>query len=195
VTDRLRRNANLVESLGGALRDGGHALSAVPGLLKQVLAEEGWREFVTQRGERVEHQRFEDFITVPPLKGLGATVELVERVIGTSDPDLLRLWREARKGRQGRPRKGEIKPVDSTAISDGAERSSLTVGRLARDAPEEYEAVRRGEKTIHRAARDAGIRPHRISVRLDRPESIARSLRRHMTSDQLAALGRMLVEG
>ena len=194
MTDRLRRTANLVESLGGALRDGGHALGAVPGLLKQVLAEEGWREFVTQRGEHVEHQRFEDFISMPPLKGLGASIELVERVLGTDDPDLLRLWRKARMVGQGKRSDLSSLPLDSNGSATG-EGSDYTADRLARAAPEEYEAVRRGEKTVNAAARAAGIRPHRISVRLDRPDSIARSLRKYMSPDQLAELADLLITG
>ena len=194
MTETPSRKANLVDLLGSALRDGGHALTAVPALLKQVLAEDGWQDFTTQRGERVQYDRFDDFVRTPPLKGLGATVELIERVIGTDDPDLLRMWRDARKGRAGRPRKGVEKQEDSSSITTGQD-SGLTSDRLAREAPEEYEAVRRGEKTINAAARDAGIRPHRISVRLDRPDSIARSLRRFLTPDQLSTLARLLLEG
>jgi hypothetical protein len=189
VTDQLRRNGSLAELLGGALRDGAHGLSAVPGLLKQVLAEESWRELVTQRGDRFSHPRIEEYIRAQPLAGLGATVELVDRVIGTDDPDLLRLWRNARKGKPGRKAKG----VDSTPIQKG-EDSALTSQRLAERAPGEYDDVRRGEKTINAAAVAAGIRPHRISVRLDRPESIARSLRRHMSPEQLSTLARLLTE-
>lgn len=44
------------------------------------------------------------------------------------------------------------------------------------------------------ATRAAGIRPRRISVRLDRPESIASSLRRHLTPQQLFTLSRLLRE-
>lgn len=194
MTDSLRRNATLVEMLGGALRDGGHALGAVPGLLKQVLVDDGWREFVTQRGERVEHERIEDFVCTQPLKGLGASIDLIDRVIGTDDPDLLRMWRAARKGKPGRPKKGTEKAVESTTIS-GAERSDLTSERLARDAPDEYESVRRREKTINAAAVAAGIRPRRILVRLDRPESAARTLRKHMSPEQLSTLARLLLEG
>ncbi len=191
MTDLLRRNANLVDLLGSALRDGDHALATVPNLLKQVLADDGWREFVTQRGDHVAYDRIDDFISTPPLKGLGATMELVERVIGTDDPDLLRLWRQARKGKPGRPKKGAKNNPDSGS-NIGHDETPLAAERLARDAPDEYEAVRRGEKTINAAARAAGIRPHRISVRLDRPESIAASLRKHMPPDQLAELARLL---
>jgi hypothetical protein len=188
MTETLTRKASLVDLLGSALRDGGHALTAVPGLLKQVLVDDGWRDFVTQRGERAQHDRIEDFVRTPPLKGLGASVELVERVIGTDDPDLLRMWRAAQKVGRGHRRQG-----DSPSLSD--DETGKAADRLARDAPEEYEAVRRGEKTINAAARAAGIRPHRISVRLDRPDSIARSLRRYMPPDQLATLARLLLEG
>src|SRR5690554_1222312 len=175
MTNQLRRNASLAEMLGGALREGGHALGAVPALLKQVLAEEAWREFVTQRGEHVVHERIEDYVTTPPLKGLGASMDLVERVIGTDDPDLLRLWRNARKRRPGRSGKLTKKPGDSPLISD--DQTGKAAERLARVAPDEYEAVRRGEKSINAAAVAAGIRPHRVPVRLDRVESIAATLR------------------
>lgn len=193
MTTNLRHNANLVESLGSALRDGGHGLSTVPALLRRVLDEQSWREFVTQRGEHVHYERFDDFVTVPPLKGLGASMDLVERVIGTDDPDLLRLLRTARK--VGRGKRTDLQPNVESTSSEGAESSPLTADRLARDAPDEYEAVRRGEKSINAAAVAAGIRPHRISVRLDRPDSIARSLRRYMSPDDLALLAKLITEG
>ena len=188
-----RHAGNLVESLGSALRDGRHGLATGPGLLKRVLEEQSWRDFETQRGDRVAYERIEEFVTTQPLKGLGTTIELVERVIGTDDPDLLRLWRAARKGRPGRKPRAE-KRGDSPRIHGGQD-TDQAADRLARDAPDQYEAVKRGEKTINAAARDAGIRPHRISVRLDRPQSIAASLRRHMTPEQLSTLARLLLEG
>jgi len=176
-----KANAVLVDALGSSLRYGGNALEAVPDLLKKLLAEEAWREFVTQRGELVQHERFADFVTTPPLKGLGASMELIDRIVGTSDPDLLRMLREAKKGKPGRPRKGEEKGSDSDPISkDGADAAA---DRLAREAPEEYEAVRRGEKTIHAAAVAAGIRKRRISIRLDDPASAIRSIRNNASPE------------
>jgi len=164
----------------------------VPGLLKRVLIEDAWREFVTRRGESVHHERFSSFVTMPPLGGLGADDSLIDRIIGTGDPELLRLLREARKGQPGRPSKGTEKPVDSMGFSYG-EDSSQTADRLAREAPEEYEAVRRGEKTIHAAAISAGIRRRRIPVRLDSPESANETLRKHMPPDTRRALARLLM--
>src|SRR5690606_38754229 len=65
-----------VEALGSALLRGGAALENVPGLLKRILREEAWREFQPKIGPVVRHERFADFVTTPPVQGLGASVEL-----------------------------------------------------------------------------------------------------------------------
>lgn len=129
----------------------------------------------------MQHERFADFVTTPPLRGLGASMDLIDRIVGTSDPDLLRMLREAKKGKPGRPKKGEEKAMESIGISRGT--ADHEADRLAREAPEEYEAVRRGEKTIHAAAVAAGIRPRRISIRLDDPASAVRSIRNNATPE------------
>lgn len=186
----LRTRGSLIDALSSALDRGNHGLENVPGLLKRILAEESWREFETARGEHVVHERFESFVTAPPLKGLGASTAVIERIVGTDDPDLLRLLRDARKGAPGRPSAAKNR-VESTPISKG-EDSSLTVQRLAVEAPSEYEAVKRGEKTINAAAISAGIRRRRVSVRLDNPRSAAETLRKHMSREQLAELRALL---
>lgn len=189
VTDRLRANAHLVDSLGSAARHGGSALADAPVLLRRVLQEEAWREFVTQRGDHVRHARFSDFVTTAPLKGLGADMALIERIVGTHDPDLLVMLREAEKVGPG-----NSKPLDSNGLERG-EGSKYTAARLARDAPEQYAAVRSGDLTINAAAVLAGIRPRRVSVRTDDPASVARSLRKHMTPSQVAQVAQLLLGG
>lgn len=187
-----KANAVLVESLGSSLRYGGSALENVPGLLKRILAEEAWREFTMPRGGVARHERFVDFVTTEPTEGLGASMELIDRIVGTSDPDLLRMLREAKKGKPGRPRKGTEKAHESSGIS--RDMDAEDADRLAREAPDEYEAVKRGEKTIHAAAVAAGIRRRRMSVRLDDPESAARTLCKHMPPEARQRLARLLLE-
>lgn len=188
----MRVNAHLVESLSSAARHGGSALADAPVLLRRVLEEDAWREFVTQRGEEVRPRSFREFVTTPPLKGLGVDMDLVHRIAGTDDPDLLVMLREAEKvGKPGPLAAGEMHG-DSPCIS-GDDQTALTAARLAREHPEQYAAVKAGERTINAAAVLAGIRPRRISVRLDAPDSIAKSLRRHLTPDQLAQLIALLL--
>ena len=192
MSDQLRGNALINDTLGTALRSGGSALSTVPALLKRVLAEESWREFVTKRDELVRHERFADFVTTAPLRGLGADMALIERIVGTDDPDLLLLLKSAKAGRRGRPSRGAEKIDDSSTFSQDHDADDLA--RLARDAPGEYEAVKRGEKSIHAAAIAAGFRKRRIPVRLDSPESAAETLRKHMPREARVRLAELLTK-
>jgi hypothetical protein len=187
-----RANYVLVESLESSIQRGGHALADVPGLLKRVLIEDAWREFVTRRGELVRHERFSGFVTSPPLGGLGADDALIDRIVGTADPDLLRLLKKARKTGQGHRSDLEQLPCDSQGSYDGG--TGYVADRLAREAPDEYAAVQRGEKTINAASISAGIRRRRIPVRLDSPESAAETLRKHMSPDTRRALARLLID-
>jgi hypothetical protein len=190
MTDELRDHALLVESLGSALRSGDHALKTTPSLLKRVLVDESWRNFITKRGEHVTHGRFADFVTAPPLSGLGASIALITRIIGTDDPELLRLLRDAIKSTRGH--RADPEHSAGSALSHKSEDVALTAERLAQEAPDEYAAVLRGERTLNAAAVRAGIRRHRISIRLDSAESAAETLRKNMTHDQLQALVKLL---
>ncbi|MFF4779393.1 hypothetical protein ACFY05_41920 [Microtetraspora fusca] len=185
MTDVLRRNAFLVDALGSSMRSGDHGLKTVPGLLRKILSERSWREFITQRGLHVRHERFVDFVQAPPLKGLGATMELIDRIVGRDDPELLALLRDAKRVGRGHRRDSDSESLDS-------ETAAYTATRLAAVAPDELAAVQRGEKSIHAAALAAGIRRRRVPVRLDSAESAAKTLRAHMEPDELQKLARLL---
>lgn len=186
----FRARGSLVDALSSALDRGSHGIQSVPGLLKQILEDDSWREFETARGDSVEHQRFSDFVTTPPLKGLGTSMETITRIVGTSDPELLNLLRRANRGQPGRPKTSG----DSPPIRHGGGDSDYLAQRLEQDAPSEYEAVLRGERTINAAAVRAGMRPKRATVRMDSAESAAETLRRNMAPGQIAALVKLLLE-
>src|SRR4249920_290897 len=97
MTDKAVHNWYQVNALRSALAEGQHGLGTVPNLLKGVLANESWREFVTKMGEHVEHKRFADFVTTPPLAGLGSNVDLVERIVADDD-EAVKLLRKTLKG-------------------------------------------------------------------------------------------------
>lgn len=185
MADRLRHNATLVDSLGTSMRRGGSALTNAPLLLRQLLEEDAWREFVTQRGDHVKYERLSDFVTALPLKGLGADMDLVERIVGTKDLDLLRLLKAAKSVGQGKRTDLKEPPCESQGSDYGAD---YFADRLARDAPDQYSAVKAGEKSLNAAAVDAGIRPRRISIRIDNAKSIAGSLRSNARPDVIAEL-------
>lgn len=185
----LVRNRHLVEDLGGALRSGQHGLSTVPGLLKRVLQEGSWREFTTQRDEHVQHERFVEFVTTPPLAGIGATVELLQRLVA-DDLEAAKLLRDALKGQGSRAdlrnNSTEVRTITGTS-------RSYALDRLQRDAPELHAEVLAGKLSPHAAMVTAGFRPRTFTMRPD-PESAARTLRKHLTAEQLADLARLLAD-
>ncbi len=193
MTESLKRNAHLVEALGSALREGDHALGTVPALLKRVLAEESWREFVTQRGEHVLHERFSDFAATPPLKGIGTDVALVRRIIA-DDPQALDLLDRALQQSHG----GDRSKSDVITLADPNPRGTskeYALRKLRKDAPEVHAEVLAGRLSAHAAMVQAGFRAKTFTVRADDAESTARALRKHMSPEQLTALARLLAEG
>lgn len=186
--DPLRGNFHVVNSLRSALHKGEHGLSTVPGLLKRVLAEESWREFVTERGEHVEHTRFAEFVTTPPMKGIGATVDLVKRVIA-ADPEAVDLLDRALQNPaylHHDDNNIQVKAPQGTSVD-------RALRKLRTDAPELHAEVLAGKLSAHAAMVQAGFRPRTFTIRPD-PKSAARTLRKHMTADQLAELARLLTK-
>jgi hypothetical protein len=179
----LKRNASLVESLGSALRSGDHGLKTVPALLRRVLTEDSWRRFVTQRGELVEYDRFIDFVTTAPLKGIGASADLVRRVVA-DDKAVVDLLDRALQNPVGS--NVPLDNIQEHAPTGTSEAAALR--RLRKDAPALHAEVIGGHISAHAAMIQAGFRHRTISVRVDDPEAAARSLAANMRPDHLATL-------
>lgn len=182
--DPLRARGSDVAALIDTLRRGGSALESVPHQIKQILRDETWRHFVTRLGKEVRHEWFAYFVTTPPLRGLGTSPSLVERVI-EHDPEALQMFRQAMKGTNNISTK-------SRTTRHGTRRD-YALERLERDAPELHAEVLAGRLSAHAAMVKAGFRPRTFSVRPE-PKSAARTLRKYMTADQLAELVRLLTQ-
>jgi hypothetical protein len=193
-----KANAVLVEALGRSLRATESGLGTVPDLLRRVLEEGSWREFVTPRGDLVQHEHFADFVTTPPTHGLGATVELLKRILA-DDRGNLDLLDQALQNPVGTNQHGEgFDNVQALPAPTGnAESTALRRLRKEADAGNEQAAQLRdevlaGRLSAHAAMIRAGFRAKTVSVPLGKPESIANTLRRHMKPDQLRELRRLL---
>lgn len=195
--DHKVRNRHLVESLERSLRSGKHGLSVVPGLLKQVLVEESWREFTTQRDELVQHARFIDFVTTPPLRGLGADLDLIRRVVG-NDPEALDLLDRAMQNPVGGSSKivlnHHIVNVENDQEVPKGNSAAYALRKLRKDAPDLHAEVLAGRLTAHAAMVRGGFRPRTFTIRADDTTSVARTLRKNLKPDQLAELAQLLAE-
>jgi hypothetical protein len=191
----LKERATIIDALGTSLSYGGQALNAVPDLLRRVLEEEAWREFVTKLGEHVNHESLVDFVTEPPLAGLGATVDLLERVVkGTPAEDALdaALKKEQPHGGNRKGKRGESK-IDNVQVDPpSGNRATTALRRLRKDRPDLHALVLSGKVSAHAAMIAAGFRRPTISVPTDSPERIAATLRRRLDPETLGKVRALL---
>ncbi|MDX2557647.1 hypothetical protein [Streptomyces stelliscabiei] len=181
----LRARGGLIDALSSTVDRGGHGLKHTPPLLRRVLEEGAWQEFETVRGEVVQHTDFLGFVTTPPLKGLGATVDLVRRMVA-DDPVALDLLDRAVGG--------EKAPGDPVSHSEATPTQTAALRRLQKDAPELHARVLAGELSAHAAMVQGGFRARTISVPVSKPESAARALRKNLKPEELAHLIKLLSE-
>jgi hypothetical protein len=185
-TMTLRQRATLVEALSSSLTHGGTALGTVPKALRRLLegeeGEEPWREFTTSRGEHVAYDRFADFVTTPPLKGLGSDVALIERIVAEDDV-ATKLLRKALKEKPG-PKSSHNNVMRTKQGND----RSYALQRLEHDAPELHAEVLAGRLSAHGAMVKAGYRPKTVSVPVTRPDAVARALLKYMSAEDISKL-------
>ena len=175
----------VVQSLGSAIHHGESRLSAVPGLMKRVLREGLWREFVTPMGEVVTYARIEPFVVTPPTKGLGASIELITKLL-KGDAEATSLLDEALQRPAHRPTAlVTVDNVHSNRPDGNSEARALR--KLRADAPNLHAEVLTGNLTAHAAMIKAGFRKKTLTLPVD-PEAAARTIKRHFTKDQLIEL-------
>lgn len=197
--DNPKESYTVVECLRTALVDGESSLGNIPALLKRTLKEGHWRRFVVrQTGEVVEYERFEKFVTTPPLEGLGATPDLIERIV-RDDAEALTLLAEARTGKHG-VHIGSSKKQDSNNVTiteptdwkgynqlERGNAAAYTLRRLKKQAPKLHQRVLDGKMSAHAAAIEAGWREKSITVPLN-VDKAAAALRRHFDAKELKQL-------
>lgn len=179
----------VVSSLGSALSMGGSALQDVPGLLVKVLEHEVWREFPTPRGQLARHDSFASFVTTPPTQGLGASVELLRRLVA-DDPKARDLLDRAMQRPRGHP-SSNGNNVPNRPEGNEADKA---LRRLRKDRPDLHQDVIEGRTSPHAAMVTAGYRPRTVTVRLDDPRRAAATLRKKLTPEQRQELAAYLLE-
>jgi hypothetical protein len=189
MSNQALTNYRVISSARLAVRDGMGGLHGVPALLKRILKEEMWREFViAETGQVQTYDRFIDFITEPPLEGLGTDLKTVTKLC-EDDPEALDLLNKATTHPGSRSDLHnnimEVKPQGTSR--------AYSLRKLAADAPMLHTRVLAGELSPHAAMLEAGFRNRTISIPVD-AEKAARAIRRHFTPDQIAALVDLLTE-
>ncbi len=175
--DPAATRQGVVDSLHRILSDGAQ-LKAFPSHFKRSLE---WRVWEQERrapsGKIIPPCSLHDFIHEPYATGLGASYEAVENLI-RDRADVLALWTEVTKrkpggannphGRSGKPEGEEINldniqddklsAPTGTSAAAGLRKLQKAAEEGNSDATRELAAVIAGEKKVHRACVDAGLR-------------------------------------
>jgi len=118
ATENANGNAVLVNALSSSMRSTMNGMESVPGLVRQVIEEDSWRNFTTPRGEQVTHASFESFVTAKPTKGLGYSVAELMRLVA-DDTETAHLVANL----LGRP-VAEFQQAEKNVWNEPAERAS-----------------------------------------------------------------------
>ena len=194
----LLENDSVVEALWRSIHDGECGLSQVPLLVKRTIRDACWQKrIIHPTGQVQEFARFEDFVTTPPIEGLGGTIGLLKRMCA-SDREALDLLDQVTTGEHGGDRKSEeamtIKRDNVTL--DNADRGnspSYALRRLRKNRPDLHARVLANELSPNGAMVEAGFRERTVQIPLDVTRA-AMALRRHFTGDALTQLRNALGE-
>lgn len=157
----MNREADVVVvELRSALREQAASLTDVPLLLRRILKEEMWRERVIRAsGEIVTFERFSEFVTTPPLEGLGEDVDTLKRLCA-DDMETLDLLDAAMQAGQKPGERTDLVSIINDVNDDRPAGTTRTYAlrRLRKSRPDLHEQVIAGDLSPHAAMIEAGFR-------------------------------------
>jgi hypothetical protein len=198
LADPTLQNESVTHALRLAIRDGDFGIREVPSLLKRIIEDDMWQCRTIKTGQVVIFDKFAEYVTTPPLEGLGATVEILRKICqAEKDIEALDKLDDAIRRPPGGDTRSETAKTIGLNQPNGQreqkrDRSGRTRHQLHQEFPDLYKTVIAGEKTVTKAAVEAGVYPRRIAVNLQSPASAAATLRKAATPEFLAELRRLL---
>ncbi|SRR6266567_7440509 len=207
MTNQLVERGYLTQSLGSASHSGEHGFKTVPGLLKLVLKERAWeKRLIVETGEEfVGFPSFEAYINANPPKGLGTSIETLEKLIG-NDTQLYQDFHTALRRPVGKPAGYVPHDTNITNTVDNINNNSnnrptgtskaYALQKLSDEGQVELlNQVKAGKISAHAAMEKAGFRLPRIAIRLDDAQAAAKTLLTHASPEFLDELRRLLNQG
>jgi hypothetical protein len=146
-----------------ALSHGETSLSTFPKLLRRIIAEEAWKARKLPGKGIVEMQSLRELVTTAPIAGWGEDPAKIEAVI-RDDAEVLAMWREAMKGRAGRPKQEGETRRNPTQFRTADRGRAYDLSRLQRKSPELFAKVASGEMSANAAAIKAGFRRRKTPI-------------------------------
>ncbi len=181
---------HLLDALYWSVRNG-KALSNIPGLVEQLVAEDIWKEVYVEETERtVTYDSFEDFLNTPPPEGLGVKPEDLKNLI-KDDLGTLNLLDEALQGKPGRPLERNRRSDKIVNNVHNKKRKSpvgnnrqASIRRLRKHRPDLLQRVLNKDISVNQAMVEGGFRKKQLVVMKD-TKLVAKMLKSNFTQDEL----------
>ncbi len=189
----LRDHGELVRELTRAIRTEGHGLSSVHHAVRRIVREKAWERFIVpETGQAMEYgpDGFLRFVTTPPLEGLGTDIDTLRGLCEDDTEALAALDTALEEGQRQGARTDLVSNLHKVGGQERPAGESRARGlRQLRHGDEaRYREVLAGEKSVHGALVEAGVRRKRVSVYVDDPEDAARILLRYYGVEGLDAI-------
>ena len=140
-----------------AIYHGCSKLDSIPALLRRIIENRAWEcRQVKMRGV-VKLANLRELITKEPMDGWGENPDRIEGLI-RDDAEVLAMWREAMKGKPGRPKSTEKTRRNPTTLKTGDRGRAYDLSRLQRHRPDLFAQVSAGTISANAAAIQAGFR-------------------------------------
>lgn len=146
---------------------GASRLKDIPDLLSRVIEAQYWKKW-RWTGNDFEAVSIDAYVSAHPPKGLGARVELIERLLADK-PEVLKLFRRARRGEDvlktdTKDRESQRPHEQPKTVYNGksaGNSSAAFLRRLRKDRPDIHARVLAGKLTPQAGMVEAGYRKPR----------------------------------
>lgn len=204
VINTMIQNDHIISHLRSAIGDGKNGLIHVPPFIIQVINENRWQKRTLEiTGDPAEFTYFEDFVTTPPIKGLGCTVDMLKRICKGNTTARKAITKALTQGkRQGArtdlPKKEQANFVDNVHEVESrptGNSEDAALRRLDKERPDLLRKVVAKEMTTNAAMIEAGFRDPTITINVKSADSAARSIRARATPEFVRELASLLTQG
>jgi len=179
MADQVKAAGELVTALFQAIEHGQNRIASVPGILKQVIQEDAWRQYALPHSSVIHiYSSFREFVE----DWLRISLEDLKAICtARCDYEALDLVDKVTKGKQGQ-RNDLVDNVNYVNSPDG-NANTYALRKLRKDRPDLHAKVIAGELTPNSAMVEAGFRQKQITIVLDAVRA-ANAINRHFNDEQ-----------
>jgi hypothetical protein len=181
-------------AFGSKVPDLGKARAA----LLRVIQSGAWRHYVPPIGKPCDPPSFREWVAAKVPRGLETTeanlYEIAEGHTKLYEALDVELQRDHGGNRRSEDFKNNNVHLETDRATPEGNSQARALRRLRKDAPELHAEVLAGRLTPHAAMVKAGFRRRTVSIPVDKPESVAKTLRKNLAPEDMAALVRLLCD-